>query len=416
MPSLSFSVLRIRDFRMLLCGRMFVMMALKAQSVIVGWQVYSLTHDLLMLGLIGLAEAIPALSCALFAGHIVDNSRPHRVYLISSITLAINTFALFLIAGGVVPTPGGNVVPWIFAGIFISGIARCFIMPASFSLFPQIVPRSETSAGAAWMSSGFQLAAIAGPAVAGLVYGGYGAMAAWMFPTFLLALTLLMLCRISHTPRHYKSAVAREPMMKSIKMGWKFITGNQIMLSVMALDMVAVLLGGAVSMLPAYADQVLHVGSEGLGALRAAPAFGAIIVALIMALWPMKRIYGTTLLYVVAGFGISIIGFGMSTIFWLSMLFLAASGAFDSVSVVIRTTIMQLLTPDHMRGRISSVNSMFIISSNEIGAFESGFAARILGLVPSVIFGGIGTLLVVFITAIAAPGLRKAVIEVDVKN
>lgn len=389
------------------------MMALKAQAVIVGWQVYSLTHDLFMLGLTGLAEAIPALACALFAGHIIDNSRPHRVYFIAATALALNTFMLFLIAGGVVHPPVGSVVSWMFAGIFISGLVRCFVMPASSALYPQIISRAEISAGSAWMSSAFQFASITGPALAGLVYGGYGAMAAWMLPTFLLILTLFMLVGMSQHPRHYKSSLAREPVIISIKKGWRFITGNKIMLPVMMLDMVAVLLGGAVSMLPAYADQVLHVGSEGLGALRAAPALGAIVVALILSLWPMKKIRGSTLMFVVAGFGACIIGFGMSTVFWLSLTFLALSGAFDSVSVVIRTTIMQLLTPDNMRGRVASVSGMFIISSNEIGAFESGFAARLMGLVPSVIFGGVGTLVVVLITAIIAPNLRKAVIEAE---
>ena len=201
--------------------------------------------------------------------------------------------------------------------------------------------------------------------------------------------------------------------MRSIAEGWKFIWQSRTLLSVMTLDMFAVLFGGAVAMLPAYADQVLHVGSEGLGLLRAAPAFGAGITALLLAVRPMKEIRASTLLWVVGGFGVCMIGFGISTVFWISMAMLALSGVFDSVSMVIRSTLMQLLIPDHMRGRVSSVNSMFFISSNEIGAFQSGLAAKLLGLVPSVIFGGACALVVVAITALASPKLRKTVVKAD---
>lgn len=409
--ALSFSVLRIRDFRLLMGVRMCALMALQAQAVIVGWQVYSLTKDPLMLGLTGLAEALPALVCALFAGHLVDVSRPYRIYLLCIGLLVVNTLLLFLVAGGVVSTQGKHLLPWIFAGIFISGLARSFVMPASFSLFPQIVPRSEFASGAAWLSSGFQFSAIAGPAVAGLVYGGYGVRAAWLLPMGLMVTSFILLSALSLTPRHYRNPSPQEPTVKSIKTGWKFILHNKIVLSVMALDMFAVLFGGAVAMLPAYADQILHVGSEGLGALRAAPALGAIVTALLLALYPMRDIRGKTLLWVVAGFGLCMVGFGVSTVFWLSMFFLALSGVFDSVSMVIRSTILQLLTPETMRGRVSAVNSMFVISSNELGAFESGIAARFLGLVPSVVLGGIATLLIVATTAYLSLGLRKAVVE-----
>lgn len=411
MASLSFDVLRIRDFRMLAIGRIFAIMAMQAQAIIVGWQVYSITKDPFMLGLTGLAEALPALICSLFAGHLVDISRPHRVYILCLAVLVVNSLMLFLLAGGVVSLPDRSVLIWIFVGIFISGLARSFIAPSSFSLLPQIVPRNQISSASAWMSSGFQFSAIAGPAIAGIVYGGYGVKIAWMLPLGFMIITFMMLCAISHINRHYKSESKREPAVQSIKTGWKFIWYNKVMLPVMALDMFAVLFGGAVSMLPAYADQVLHVGSEGLGMLRAAPALGAIVAALILSIRPFNKIRGVTLLWAIAGFGVCMIGFGLSTVFWLSMVFLALSGAFDSVSMVIRSTIMQLLTPDNMRGRVSSVNNMFIISSNELGAFESGTAARLLGLVPSVVFGGVCTLVVVAIAAISAPGLRKAVVD-----
>ena len=409
----SVAVLRLRDFRLLLLTRMFGMMALQSQAVIVGWQIYTLTKDPLMLGLVGLTEALPAIACALFAGHIVDISRPHRVFLICLGALSLNTLLLLALGGGWVDAPGGNLVPWIFGGVFISGVARSFIMPSSFSLLPQIVPRNEIPAASAWLSSGFQLAAISGPAIAGIVYGGYGVRAVWFMPAGLMLAAFFWLAIISTDHRAYRSKEVREPAVKSIKAGWRFILDNPVLLSVMALDMFAVLFGGAVAILPAFADVVLHTGSEGLGALRAAPALGAIITALTLALRPLKKIRATTLLWMVTGFGICTLGFGLSTNFWLAMLFLAASGAFDSVSMVIRGTLMQLLVPDAMRGRVSSVNSMFIISSNELGAFESGLMAKLLRLVPSILFGGFGTLTVVGLTSWFSPKLRRTVADTE---
>ncbi len=397
----------------MLLTRVFATMALQAQALIVGWQIYSLTKSPFILGLTGLAEAVPAICCAFFSGHIVDISRPYRVFLLCLAALTVNMLVLFLLAGGIVPAPGGHLVICIFAGVFFSGLARSFIMPASFSLLPQIVTRPQIPGAMAWLSSGFQLGIISGPAIAGLMYGGYGARITWLFPVSLMLASFLMLVGIGTTARSYRNAQKREPAMQSIRAGWGFIIHNKTLLSVMALDMFAVLFGGATAMLPAYADRVLHIGSEGLGLLRSAPAIGAIVTALIMAVWPLKHIRAAMLLWVVAGFGACMVGFGLSTSFLVSLLFLACSGAFDSVSMVIRSTLMQLLTPDAMRGRVSAVNSMFIISSNEIGAFESGTAANLLGLVPSVVFGGIITLAVVATTALISPAMRKLVVHTD---
>lgn len=411
MSKLSTHVLRIPDFRRLLFTRMGGLMALQAQAVIVGWQVYSLTKDPFMLGLTGLVEAIPAIACALFAGHVVDVGRPHRIYLTCLLVLTLNTLLLFLLAGGVLHAADRGVIPWIFAGIFISGIARAFIMPASFSLLPQVVSRSDIPAASAWLSSGFQMAAIVGPAAAGMVYAGYGAMAAWAMPTVLMAIAMANVARMSATPRAFRSHAKREPAMQSILAGWKFILSSQSLLSIMALDMFAVLFGGVVAILPAYADQVLHTGATGLGLLRAAPAIGAIATALYLALKPMQRIHASQLLWVITGFGLCMVGIGLTAHFAVALVLLALSGAFDSVSMVIRSTLMQLLIPEEMRGRVSSVNSMFIISSNEIGAFRAGSSAAWLGLVPSIILGGMGTLLVVGVTAWRAPKLRKLVVD-----
>jgi hypothetical protein len=221
----------------------------------------------------------------------------------------------------------------------------------------------------------------------------------------------VFLSGIGHPHRHYRSSEKREPAVKSIRAGWRFILDNHVLLAIMALDMFAVLFGGATAMLPAFADRILHLGSEGLGALRASPAIGAMIMAIVLATHPLRHIRATTLLAVVTGFGLSMAGFGLSSTFWLASLCLILSGAFDSCSVVIRNSLMQLLTPETMRGRVSAVSSMFIISSNEIGAFESGVAARLLGLIPSIVLGGIGTLIVVALVAGLSPKLRRLSVD-----
>lgn len=413
MANLSVNVLRLADFRRLLFTRMCGLMALQAQAVIVGWQVYSLTKDPFMLGLTGLAEAIPAIACALFSGHVVDISRPHRIYFLCLSALALNTLMLFLVAGGILHQADSGVVPYIFVGIFISGVARAFIMPSTFSLLPQIVQRAEIPAASAWLSSGFQLAAITGPAVAGIVYGGYGPTVAWAMPAILMTVAVALVASMTSKTKQFRNSSKREPAAESIKAGWRFIWHNQSLLSIMALDMFAVLFGGVVAILPAYADQILHTDAEGLGLLRAATAAGAIVTALYYALRPMKKIHAIHLLWVITAFGLCMIGIGLTDHFYLAFALLAMSGAVDSVSMVIRSTLMQLLIPDDMRGRVSSVNSMFIISSNEIGAFRAGTGAALLGLIPSIIAGGIGTLLVVGVTAWRAPKLRALVVDAE---
>ncbi|MDI1227873.1 MAG: MFS transporter [bacterium] len=408
----SFGVLKIRNFRALLFTRMFIMMALQAQSVIVGWQIYAMTKDPFMLGLTGLAEAIPAITCALFAGHVVDVGKPHLIYRAAIFALAANTLVLFTFAGGHVPIGQNGLMYLIYGAIFFSGLARAFVVPSSFTTLSLVVKREEMPSAAAWMGTGFQAASILSPALAGLIYGGYGPTVAWAMPAMLMTMAFIMVhgIRVTSHPR----GEIRESAVKSIKAGWKFIWEKKILLNMMALDMFAVLFGGAVAMLPAIAEDVLHVGSQGLGMLRAAPAVGAVFTTLYLAILPMQHVSTARLLFVVGAFGVCMIGFGLSTSFWLSMLFLVASGVFDSVSMTIRATLMQLLTPDSMRGRVSSISSMFIISSNEIGAFESGTTARLLGLVPSIVFGGVCTLGIVAFITVMSQQMRKTV--VDVKN
>lgn len=414
--ALSYDVLRNRDFRLLLATRLCGIFGLQAQAVIVGWQVYTITKDPLMLGLIGLTEAVPAIIFALFAGHIVDNSRPHFVFRNCLLAHTIISLVLFVVAGGFTHASDNMIVMMLFGGVFLSGLTRSFIMPASFTMISRIVPRQDLPAASAWMTSGFQLAAIGGPAITGLIYGGYGSSVAWAIPLIFIGGSLIAVSLIGKPHRIYRSQLAREPAVQSIKAGWKFVIGNRILLPIMALDMFAVLFGGAVAILPVFADQVLHTGSEGLGLLRASPAIGSVLTALYFALKPMKIIRVTTLLWVIVGFGLCMIGFGLSHTIFMAAAFLALSGAFDSVSMVIRGTLMQLLIPDAMRGRVSSLNSMFIVSSNEIGAFRSGSMASLLGLVPSILVGGAMSLGVVAFTATFCREMRKFVVDTSAKK
>lgn len=409
--ALSYTVLRNANFRRLLATRLCGIFGLQAQAVIVGWQVYTLTKDPFMLGLVGLVEAVPAILFALFAGHVVDKSRPHRIFMRCLLAHAVISLLMLLIAGGYSGAGTPTILAVLFGGVFLSGLTRSFIMPASFTLLSRMVPRHDIPAASAWLSSGFQLAAIGGPAIAGLIYGGYGAAVAWCMPFVFIVAACVTLAGIAPEHRHFRNQDSREPALKSIRAGWHFVLHNKVLLPIMTLDMFAVLFGGAVAVLPVFADQVLHLGSEGLGLLRAAPAAGSIITALYLAVKPMRRIHATTLLWVITGFGLCMICFGLSTHAAVAAFFLAASGAFDSVSMVIRGTLMQLLIPDTMRGRVSALNSMFIISSNEIGAFESGAAASLLGLVPSILIGGSMSLLVVGATALFCPDLRRLVVD-----
>lgn len=403
-------ILKNAAFRYLILTRVFAVMAAQTVAVTMGWQIYSLTGSTLMLGLVGLTEAIPAILCALYAGHLVDINHPKRIFTLCLAAMSFIFFILLIFAGGIIPVSTQILLPLMFTAIFATGIARSFIMPSSFALLPAIIPREDIPAASSWQTTAFQTAAIGGPALAGLIYAIFDAKGAWLFAFIMMSLATVMTIIMKVDFKREKLEV-RPSAYKSIREGWVFLIKNRTLLSIMSLDMLAVLFGGAMAILPAFADQVLHTGAEGLGLLRAAPAMGAVLTALYFSFVPMKRITAMRLFFVVAGFGVCIIGFGLSTNIWLAILFLAFSGAFDSVSMVIRGTLMQLLTPDNMRGRVSSVNSMFIISSNEIGAFYSGAMAALLGLVPSIIAGGIGTLAVVSITAYLSKDFRKVSID-----
>ena len=388
-------------------------MGLQAQAVIVGWQVYQLRPDPLLLGLIGLAEAIPAITFSFFSGHIVDTNRAAVVYRLSVFALFLNTCLIFCAVAPFVPFSNDQRLVLLFLGVFISGAARSFSSPSVFSLIPRVVPRDLISSAVAWNSSTFQFASILGPSIGGLLYGTFGAVTAFLLPPTLLALSLLCSTFFSSETNALRNLSPREPFAKSLRTGIDFTLKSKVLLSTMLLDMFSVLFGGAVAVLPIFADQVLHTGSFGLGLLRAAPSVGSAIIAITLAMRPLKTVTGRSLLWVVAGFGACMIAFALSTNFALSLLILALSGAFDGVSMVIRSTILQLLTPSSMRGRVSALSSIFITSSNEIGAFESGLAARILRLIPSVVFGGTMTLMIVGFVSWRVPELRKTEIGKD---
>lgn len=413
MPALDSPVLKYRDLRSIIATRFFVAIALQIQAVIVGWQIYKLRPDPLFLGLMGLAEAVPAITCSFFSGHIVDTHRPSLIYRLSISVTFINAMMIFFAILPSTPLDDTHRLVLLYVGIFISGASRSFTSPAVFSLIPKVIPRKWIGAATAWTTSAYQFASIFGPAIGGLIYSGFGSTVAFSLPPLALLMAFLSIHLLSTEGKNARNESQREPFAQSIKSGVSFAFHHKILLSTMMLDMFSVLFGGTVAVLPIFADQVFHTGAHGLGYLRAAPSVGSVIVAVILAIRPFPVIRGRTLLYMVAGFGFTILGFAVSKNFYVAFAFLALSGVFDGVSMVIRSTLLQLLTPDQMRGRISALSSVFITSSNEIGAFESGLTARMMGLVTSVVFGGIMTLIIVASTAFTVPELRKVEIQED---
>ena len=374
-----------------------------------GWQVYDLTHDPFSLGLIGLSEAIPFLAVALFAGHVADLFNRKSIIAITAsvyVVCAIILLYMSYIMGDLYKTSG--VLP-LYLVISITGLARAFFYPAQSAYMAQIVPRNLYANSSTWNSTVWHIAAVSGPAAGGLIYGFAGIHAAFICVVVFSALSLLFFFSSKSVPLPIRAA--KEGIFTSLSTGIKFVFNNQILLGALALDMFGVLFGGAVALLPVFASEILHTGPQGLGFLRAAPAFGAVLMALILAYHPPVHRSGVKLLWAVGGFGACIIFFALSGNFFLSLVLLALSGMFDNVSVIIRGTILQMYTPDEMRGRVASVNSLFIGSSNELGSFESGLAARIMGLIPSVVFGGGMTVMIVLATARFAPKLRRMEIK-----
>ena len=400
----AYASLKVVDFRRFIYAKFFLTMAIQMQSVIVGWQIYQLTYDALALGAIGLAEAIPYISIALFAGHVADRVNRKKIILISTSIYLICSIGLLLISTSFHHMLAASGTYPIYLIIFITGLARGFFSPAQNALAAQLVPRELFGNASTWNSIIWQVAAVTGPAIGGLIYGFAGVGQAYTVVTVFTTFSLLFFAFTKKQPMPLRTKV--ENIRQSLSSGIKFVFQNQIILSSISLDMFAVFFGGAVSVLPIFADQILHTGAEGLGLLRAAPAVGAIVMSLWQVHNPMFENAGRNLLFCVFGFGISMIVFAISQNFYLTLFVLMLSGAFDNVSVIIRATIIQIYTPDEMRGRVSSVNGIFIGSSNELGSFESGVAAKLMGLIPSVIFGGTMTLAVVGGVRTWAPKLR----------
>lgn len=387
-----------KNFSFYLCFKFFPTLALQIQAVLISWQIYSITKSPLSLGLIGLAEVIPNIAITLFGGHFSDTYNRKKILLLFTFLLSTISFILSLNSTSITTNQ-------LYFLIALTGVCRGFIGPASFGFMGQIIQRHEISKATSWSTGVWQIAAMVGTGCAGFIYEFVGYRVSYFLCSVFLFLGVLALSFINH--EKVVSQFKKEPILKSIKEGLRFVWSDQRIFGAMALDMFAVLFGGAVALLPMFAEEILLVGASGLGVLRAAPSFGAMIMTIILLAYPPVKNTGVKLLVSVFFFGVSMILFAVSENFILSFIFLFLSGAFDSVSVVIRSSIIQTLTPDHMRGRVSSVSSIFISSSNEIGAFESGVAAKILGLVPSVIFGGIMTLNVVGVVALKVPKLRK---------
>jgi len=404
----AFTAVRNRNFRYFLGYRFFMTMATLMQSVIVSWHMYFLTKNVLWLGLIGLVEVLPQISIALFAGHYIDLWDRKKIVRNTTFLLLLGSAILMLYSVESFHSYELLGVWPIFVTIFLTGLSRGILMPANTALIGQLVDKRDYANAATWSSANWQIGAVVGPAIGGLIYGFSSITIAYstIFLLYLISLFIFSSVKIEHIVIP-KTDGEEEDMFSRIREGIRFVVKSPELMGAFSLDMLAVFFGGAVAMLPVFASDVLHVGPEGLGFLRACPALGAIMMSFYLMFHPPVKHSGAILMLCVAGFGMCMIGFAFSHFFWLSGLLLLLSGLFDNVSVVIRGTILQLYTPEHMRGRVASVNSIFIGSSNELGAFESGMAAKIMGLVPSVAFGGIMTLIVVGVTAKVNPVLRK---------
>lgn len=403
-PTGPYAALKIPDFRAFISARFCITLAVQIQSVVVALQIYNLTNDELSLGLIGLAEAIPSIGVSLYAGHVADIMQRKKIILVCVSTLLLCSVALLLFTFQLSEHFWSYGVFPIYAVIFISGLSRGFLTPAQFSFMPQLIPRDLYANAITWNSTLWETAAIGGPALGGILYGFLGIQAAYAMDVILMVIGLMLITSVSNKPLPEVSG--EEGIAEKIKAGLRFVYHNKIILSAISLDLFAVLFGGAVALLPVFAEKILHVGAPGLGVLRAAPSIGALLMAFYITHHPIVKNTGKILLLCVAGFGVCMILFAFSTNFWISLALLICSGFFDCVSVIIRGTLLQTLTPENMKGRVSAVNHIFIGSSNEIGMFESGVTARIMGTRASVIFGGCMTLIVVGVTSWVSRSLR----------
>ena len=403
LPHDPYAALRVADFRRFILFLLSQTLAQMMQGVVIGWQVYQVTRDPLALGLVGLAEAIPFIGFALPAGHLADRVDRRRICLAATVVMTVASGALLglTLTGGI----RADTVWLVYLIIFGGGIARSFLQPTRTAYAADLVPRELYINSITWRSSTWQFAAVAGPALGGLLLGFGGAALAHLVATLFLMVAWSALLTVA--ARLHPAATGGSPGLSGLFEGVRFVRSRPALLGALTLDLFSVLFAGAEALLPVFAVEILHVGGEGLGVLRAAPAAGSVLMSVYLSHRPLQGRMGRTLLVSVALYGLCITGFGWSRSFLLSLLLLALSGMFDNISVVLRSTLLQTLTPREVLGRVAAVNAIFIGSSNEIGAFESGVAARLLGTVPAVVLGGLVPVLVVGLIAWRVPELRR---------
>ena len=407
-----YSALRFREFNIFLIVRFILVFSWSMQFIIIEWLVWEITEDPLSLGLIGLMEVVPAVSMALFAGHIVDQKEKRNLLIYCIIAFLFVSIGFYLVTGSGSKSlfTTQTILYLIYFLVFIGGFIRAFFGPTIFSLVALIVPKKTYANAATWSSSVWQMGVVLGPAFAGFSIHWIGVNNSMGVVLIGVLISLIILAFIKRKP--VLNPKIGENIFTSLKEGISFVYNSKAILGVITLDMVAVLFGGAIALLPIYATEVIQIPpgmepSEVFGVLRATPAVGSLITMFIAAYIPITRKAGIKLLMAIFGFGISIISFGLSSIFWISVLSLFIYGVTDGISMVIRQTILQLKTPDHLRGRVASVNSIFVGSSNELGAFESGVTAKLMGTVTAVVFGGTITVLTALSTAFISPSFRK---------
>ena len=410
-----YAALRIKEFNIFLLLRLFLVFGWSMQFIVIEWQVYSITKDPLSLGIIGLMEIIPAFTMALFAGHIVDQKEKRNLLAICIAAFSLISLGLFLLTTDEVV---GNwstksILYSIYALVFFGGFLRAFFGPIIFSLVALIVPKKTYPNAATWSTSTWKTAAVLGALFGGFFISWIGVDNTLCIVFVMVVVSFFLNFLIKKKPILNKNI--GEPVKESLKVGIRFVFQNKAILGALTLDMIAVLFGGTVAILAIFAQDILEVGSEGFGILNASISLGSIVTMFATTYIPISRNTGKKLLISIFIFGVSIIGFGLSSVFWISVLLLFISGAADGISMIIRQTILQLKTPDDMRGRVSSVNSMFVGSSNELGAFESGLAAKLIGPVAAVVFGGTMTLITVFAIGVKNPVLRDLDLRADME-
>ena len=399
--------LKIAEFRNLMIGRFLFIMGLRMMGTLVGWWIYELTNEPFAIGLIGLAEVIPAVSLALYAGHVIDISEKRKLLLKGVALYWVCAIALLLLSTNLASVKFSNlqIAIGIYFVIFCTGIIRSFTGPSFGTLVGEIIPKELLQNATTWNQGIWLSASVLGHAMVGFFIAGFGNTGSLWIVLAMVSIGFIFISKIK--PKQPHGQIAEQKTLESVKEGIRFVVQTKEVLGALSLDLFAVLFGGAVAMIPVFAKDILKVGPIGFGWLNAAADIGAIIIIFIITIFPVNQQQGKKLLLAVGGFGLCIIIFALSTTFWISFTALLLSGILDGFSMIVRGTIIQLKTPNHMRGRVMSVNSMFINSSNELGQFESGVAARALGVVPSVVFGGVMTLIVVTTTWFKAPSLRK---------